>query len=565
MEKSMEQYTPKRKTEVWGHLDDGSIEVTYNKLAHKLSPLASYVFEHCNGRYTVNEIVNKAVKNGKLSSKIIEKSEISNADVLESLASLKNDDLIILNYNSLHSATEYNSSAIYPIAAVNHPVDILFVSPPSPLPYAHREDMKLEPLGLGYMSSYLKSFGFSVGIIDSWVRQLNLETIYNFINRHSPKIVGITTKTVNFENGVIIADAVKKVSPDTIIIFGGYHVTFLDEEALAKNDSIDIIVRGEGEHTIVDLANYFLRNIGDLSKIDGITMRRNNKIIRTKERALICDLDTLPFPDRLSLDDTRVGVAVSVQTSRGCPSKCVFCAARGLSGGRYRQRSAENIISEIEFLLSKGVKSIFFQDDTITADIKRLQRFLCLIEDKGIKFRWNAESRVDALEKDLSIIKRMVNAGCVGLQFGIESGSQAILDSINKNITIKQIHKTLTATTKECIDVRCSFIIGHPQETLETMKETINLAKDIINLGALSMLAIACPFPGSDIYKQPEYYGLNIHHYDYSNYSPQLAIMDTAFLTAKQLKKYHYEYVIELNRHLRQYRFQNLFQRTLTN
>jgi len=118
-----------------------------------------------------------------------------------------------------------------------------------------------------------------------------------------------------------------------------------------------------------------------------------------------------------------------------------------------------------------------------------------MIKEKGLKFIWNAESRVDAIEKEPSIVKRMIDAGCAGLQFGIESGSQTMLDALKKNITIEQIYNVVTLVGKEGIDLRCSFLIGHPFETYDTMLETVKLAKELIDLGVMPMLATVCPFP----------------------------------------------------------------------
>jgi len=352
MEKLNLMYTPKRTTEVWGYTDDGCVEIPWNKIVHKLNFTASYIWDRCNGRVTVKEILYGLAKNTDVSDDL-NKSE---TDVLAILESWKCEGLLIVNFNTLHS--EYDASCIYHIEAnVAPPVDILFLSPPSPSPYAHR-DFVLDPLGLGYMSAFLKSHGYNVGVMDLWIKQLNPNTVMDFVKRYNPKIVGISAKTVNFENGVIIAEIIKKISSDIIILFGGYHVTFNDEEILYKYNCIDIIVRREGEHTVLELVNFFLHNIGELSEIDGITFRKSSKVIRTQDRALICDLNSLPFPDRVILEKN---VPVGIQTSRGCPAKYIFCSARGLAGGNYRQHTAEYIVAEIESLLSQRVNYIFFK------------------------------------------------------------------------------------------------------------------------------------------------------------------------------------------------------------
>ena len=183
MRKTKLQFTPKRITEVWGYGEYGCVEISRKGGVHRLGPTASRIWERCDGRTALGEMA---------------------CDPALAEAWQRNG-LIILDYNSLHSASEYDDSAVYPIKAnVNHPVDILLLAPPSPSPYAHR-DVRLEPLGNGYMSSLLKSRGFAVGLMDLWVSPLNPPTIKDFIARYNPKIVGISAKTVNFENGVKIA------------------------------------------------------------------------------------------------------------------------------------------------------------------------------------------------------------------------------------------------------------------------------------------------------------------------------------------------------------------------
>jgi radical SAM superfamily enzyme YgiQ (UPF0313 family) len=209
-------------------------------------------------------------------------------------------------------------------------------------------------------------------------------------------------------------------------------------------------------------------------------------------------------------------------------------------------RSAENVVSEIEVLVNKGVSFIFFQDDTLTVDLKRLNSIINYIEEKGLKFTWSAESRVDTIVKEPNIVKRMANVGCISLQFGIESGSQAMLNALKKNITIEQIHSAVNLVLKEGIELACSFLVGHPFETHDTMLETFEFAKELTELGVLPVLSAVCPFPGTSIFADTLHYSVEIENYRYSNYNSMSPVMNTKALTSKEIKKYLYQYTMAL-------------------
>lgn len=540
METSKLQYTPKRKTEMWGYTDNNFVKFKDKEL----NCFESFIWERCNGRYTVSD----AIKSWEKIYNTTEITENIEARVLDLLEKWKSEDLLILNFNFLHSASEYDDSCIYHLEAhVKPPVDILLLTAPTPCPASHKINEKnplLDPLGIGYISAYLRSKGFNVGIMDLWDKQVNPVTINDIVERYSPKIVGISSVTDTFENGIRIADIVKRFCHEITIIFGGPHVTFEDKTTLLQHKSIDVVVRGEGEHSFLELAKLFIHNIGELAKIDGITYRDGNNVIRTNDRCFIHDLDALPFPDRL---EYRRDAYIGIQTSRGCPGKCIFCSARGLSGGKYRMRSAENVISEVEMLIDKGINTIFFQDDTLTADIDRLNAILDLIERKELKFLWSAESRVDMIYRYPKIVKRMAGCGCKVIQFGIESGSQAVLNALKKNITIEQINKAVSIVAEEEITLMCSFLIGHPFDTYATMLETFELGKRLCDMGAVILLSVTCPYPGTIIQNNPKGYHVEIINYDYSNYSFSSPVMNTKYLTAKEIKKYHYNYSMALS------------------
>ncbi|GHU49197.1 hypothetical protein FACS1894127_1860 [Clostridia bacterium] len=539
MRKSILECTPKRSIELWGYLDDKYTEVEIIETNHNLDRMGTYVWECCAGHLTVSEIIYRLVEDCDIFTSL----ESAEVEVLKLLEIWRSKKLIIMDFDFLHPYAEYDDSTIYKVRAnVEHAVDILLLFPPSASPTtiklaAHKS---VEPLGIGYISAFLNSHGFNAGIINLWNELINPATIKDIIARYKPKIVGISSMTDNFENGLRIADIIKQFHSDMVILYGGAHVTYDDENALMNNPSIDVIVRGEGEYTILELVNLYFNGLGELSRINGISYRKDGKVIRTPNRTFIKDLDSLPFPDRTIV--IKKGLSIGVQTSRGCPGECIFCSARGLSGGKYRMRSAENVIAEVESLLEKGVTHIFFQDDTLTADLRRLNKMLDLIEERGLNFEWEAESRVDVLEKAPDVIKRMAKAGCVSLQFGVESGSQTVLDALRKNITIEQIYNAVTLVTKEYISLTCTFLVGHPFETYDTMRETYEFAEKLCELGVLPLLSAVCPYPGTSIAENPEFYNVEITSYDYLNYSTLSPIINIKALNHKEIRKYYYYY-----------------------
>lgn len=300
-------------------------------------------------------------------------------DVIELLINMEKDDLIILNYNPL-----------FPL---------ILIAPPTPYPliaHLYPHIASIPPLGIGYLSSFIKHKGG----YDSIIFNLYLEIIRDV----NPSIIGFSTMTETFKNGVRLAKIIKETFQNVKIVFGGPHVTFLDFETLKKYPFIDIVVRGEGEITFLEIVSKILDGDKDLSQIKGITYREGEEIIRNKSREFIKNLDEIPFPNREVRDIDGFFDLVPVQqmviSSRGCPGACKFCAATAMSGGKIRYRSIPNVIEEILLITynKKDDKSIFFGDDTLTADVKRFSEL-----------------------KELCI--EMKESGCYGIQFGVESGS----------------------------------------------------------------------------------------------------------------------------------------------
>jgi radical SAM superfamily enzyme YgiQ (UPF0313 family) len=298
---------------------------------------------------------------------------------------------------------------------------------------------------------------------------------------------------------------IKKNYPHIRIIAGGPHVTILPEETLARVPEIDIIVRGEGEETIVDLYNA-IEKLKTLENVNGITYRENNAIKSTPDRKPIMDLDALPFLayHLLPMDKYKPhpphGIKlpfIAMLTSRGCPYNCIYCS-KPIFGSKFRAQSPKRTVDEIEYLNKQfGIKEIMFYDDSFTLDKKRVTQLTAEIKKRRLDILWACETRVNLISEEL--LKEMKNSGCYMMAFGLESGSQEILDDLRKGVTLEQVKDAINITHKTGISSIGYFMLGSPKETPLTIRSTIDFAKDL-QLD-FAQFSITIPFPGTELYK----------------------------------------------------------------
>lgn len=418
--------------------------------------------------------------------------------------------------------------------------NILLINSPSSNPssiLSHRVH-GLPPLGLAYIATVLNNNDFNAKIVDLYLKKNSLKDIVKAINNCSPVIVGISTTTESYNNGIEIAKYIKKHYNNIIIVMGGYHVTFEYSNAI-KTNYVDYIVRGEGEYTFLELSNYLINSIGNIDNIDGISYIDNHEVISNKNREYIKKLDELPFPDRKLFDLEEYSVPSSISTSRGCPNQCIFCAAAGLSGSTYRIRSAKSILEEFLYLKKLGFSHVQIIDDTLTANINRFNEFLDLLIKEKTEMKWSCESRVDIMTKNLLI--KMYNAGCVSIQFGVEAGNQEMLDCLKKNITLNQVYDVFKWCEEIGLRSSSCLIIGQPFDTVETIAQTIKIGQELQCMGAQIVFSISTPYPGTDIYNNYEKYNLVIIDDDLDNYTTQKAVYNTKTLTAVEIQNYFFE------------------------
>jgi radical SAM superfamily enzyme YgiQ (UPF0313 family) len=427
-------------------------------------------------------------------------------------------------------------------------VDVCLIAVVSPQPNSSMADSFIAqpPLGIAYIAAILIKNGYSVELIDMNLRSMSIEYLEKVIKIKKPRVVGLSALTESSNNAIRLSQIIKNIDKNIFIVLGGPHFSFLDKEAL-QYPTIDFVVRNEGEFTFLELCNNIFNNTNCFENILGITYKKNGNIFRNRPRPLIKDLDTLPFPARDLYFLEEYNIPAGIITSRGCPNQCIFCSAGAFSGGRYRMRSAENVFEELKMLYDYGYNFFFFQDDTLTVDIDRLNKILDLIIENKLKIAWLCESRVDIEDKE--IFNKMSQAGCIGLQFGIESGSQEILDKVNKNITLDEIMESLSAAVKYNLTPICSFMIGHWLDTPKTVEDSISFAIKIQKeFLCQSLFSISTPLPGTRLYKSIENYKCKIVTGNFDRYDMITPVMETKYLSEKQIRWYFYKAVNKLSK-----------------
>lgn len=386
------------------------------------------------------------------------------------------------------------------ILLINPPI-FNILDPSLPRIFLEKED-PMPPLGLMYLAAYLKKNSHhQVKILDCQVEKINHEQLGEIVKGEKPEIVGITTMTFTLIDVIDAVKAIKKKYPETKIVLGGPHVYIYPEETI-KIKEIDYIVMGEGEEPLKELLDN-MRDARNLYNIKGIVFKDDNKIVNTGQQELIKDLDQLPFPSRRLTPYKKYTSVLAKQspvttmfTSRGCPFKCLFCDRPHL-GKLFRAHSARYVVDEMEECQKMGIKEIFIYDDTFGVDRQRVLDICGELTRRGIKIDWDIRTRVNTVDEE--ILKALKNAGCQRIHYGVEAGTQKILDVLRKGITIEMVERAFKLTKKAGIEALAYFMIGSPTETKEDILQTINFMKKI-NPDYVH-ITIATPYPATDLYR----------------------------------------------------------------
>jgi anaerobic magnesium-protoporphyrin IX monomethyl ester cyclase len=411
---------------------------------------------------------------------------------------------------------------------------VCLINPPRIQPKLWGKPSILQPLDIAYVAAVLEK-QHAVQIIDApnegWqhleeidgtkYRQgLTNKEISGRIKQWSPDVVGITIPFSGWWNPASeVASIVKGIDKGIITVLSGLHPSARPADCLMQSN-IDFVVIGEAEITMLELVGALEQRIDEgLKKIKGIGYVKNGETVITSPRPVIQDLDSLPFPARHLLPMEVYFAAVkeiplrgeirrpwtTMVTSRGCPYSCVFCSIHTVMGRKWRGRSPENVVDEIEQLVRVyRVKQIDFGDENMTLDKKRMANICELIVKRGLDIEWFTPNGVRADTLDENLLAKMKASGCRKIRVAPESGVQRVVDQIiKKNLDLKAVEKAVVLSKKVGIKVGCFFVIGLIGETKEDIVETINYAYKLRRLGADSFVfSIATPVYGTELYEQ---------------------------------------------------------------
>ena len=341
------------------------------------------------------------------------------------------------------------------------------------------------------------------------------------IEAERPAVVATTAFTAEIVDALKVLKLAKEINPNIVTVLGNVHPTFCYEEILRDHAAtVDYIVRGEGEETLVELMDCLAAG-GDAAKVQSVAFSRNGAVTVTPARPFIHDLDNLPMAWDLvdwsiyTYKPMEGSVLAITSTSRGCSPKCSFCSQQLFWKRHWRGRSAENVVAELEYLRdSFGVNVVMFADETPTLDGKRWERLLDLLIERKVGTKILMETRVDDIIRDEAIMDKYRLAGVDHLYVGVEATNQAALDTFNKNIKVEDSKRALDLINAQDIVSETSFVLGMPDDTPESMAKTLELAK-YYNPDMAFFLAIA-PWPYSEIYPSLKDH---IEVKDYSRYN----------------------------------------------
>jgi radical SAM superfamily enzyme YgiQ (UPF0313 family) len=405
---------------------------------------------------------------------------------------------------------------------------ILFIQPPYPFSEFPKPSYALMSMG-----AVLKEQGMEVEILDLLAARYSPEKIEDCLARFRPDLIGVTSVTMNFPAAVRILQTCKTLLPRAAAVIGGPHATFTAEETLRSFPEVDIVVRGEGEETILEAARALERRQG-LEQVRGLTFRRNGSVVRTEDRPFIADIDRLPLPDRTLFPVSRylaMRVPASVLTSRGCPTGCSFCVGYRMTGRKGRFRNPLKVVDEIEAARRLGFEEVCIDDDLFTRNRRHVTAICDEIRNRGLKLKLYIFARVDTVDEPL--LAKLREAGCAMICFGLESGNQRILDLAGKRATVERARRAVELSKAAGIAPFGSFILGLPGETRETMAETVSFAQ---SLGIPHGFHLLSPFPGTRLREKAAEYGLKILTDDWSLYDADHAVTETADLKAGEVE-----------------------------
>ncbi|MBM4036949.1 MAG: radical SAM protein [Planctomycetes bacterium] len=421
-------------------------------------------------------------------------------------------------------------------------------------------DSDYPPLSLGSLAAYLAAKGHEPRIFDLQV-PAQRAAWPGSLAEFEPRLVGVTAMTPTIAAAAEVGRACKQAAPDATLVLGGYHVSFLPEETMRRYPAFDLGVVGEGEVTLAELCDR-LEASQSPEGIAGLVWRTDcrlkseignlrSEIALGPPRERIRDLDSLPWPhEHYDLDHYLwyggytgrwTFKCASAIVSRGCPFRCRFCASQRFWSHRYLVVSPERVVDEMRWLARHGARSVYFRDSTFNVNRKWLREFCAAKGRAGVKMRWLCNSRVDTLDEEQLAL--MAEAGLEALYFGVESGSQRILDYYGKGVTVEQTREAFRLCHRHGVATAAYFMIGAPIETRADIEESRKLAYEL--RAKYTYWFIYTPLPGAPLYDDfiERGYKPDFEHFVFSR-----ATIPVGDLAPEELEALHHELVAEFRR-----------------
>ena len=418
---------------------------------------------------------------------------------------------------------------------------VLLIDPPVQV-WELMGDCCAPPLGLAYIAAVLEQNDIPVELIHCNGLGITWKDLPRIIEKSSPDIVGTGALTPMYPELVRTVNLVKEIDPEIITVVGGSHVTFTYEDILQQVPTIDVVVRGEGEETIVDLVRC-LESGSDLKNIKGIAYKDNNTIIATGLRPPV-DVNALPLPayHLLPMENYHFEFLEefsTILTSRGCPFSCTFCSEWGFWGHPWRARDPESVGEELELVNKKYKrKSVWFGDDCFNVDYNHIKGICEQITERDLTVQWFYQGRLDFLIKYKELLPLMRKTGNIMVQIGIESSTNKELSTINKKITVDQIREAVALMKENDIISQGMMIIGTFDDTVESILHKIRFMKSLkVDFPIFTMFT---PFPGSKVYEKAKKEEL-IEDHRFDHFDMAYAVMPTKSLSREELFKWYGE------------------------
>lgn len=414
-------------------------------------------------------------------------------------------------------------------------IDALLINPPwisKDRNIWHGIKAAMPPLGLLSIAAFAEREGFKVRVLDLHVERWTMEEFRQALRSIKPRTVGIGMVTATAIAAHRVARIVKEVHPDCTVVVGGVHAEAIPTEAL-RNSAVDIVVRGDGEIT-------FSRILAGDPRIGilGISFRRGTHAVHNPAAEVIEDLDAMPMPayHMVPMDKYYPAIgayrrlpAINMLMTRGCPGKCTFCNS---AETKLRARSADRVVDEIAYLKRKyGIREIQFYDDTFTVLRRNCLRFCRLMKERNLGVSWTAFARADCFNEEMA--HALKGGGCHQVMFGVESGDDEILRNIRKPIDRRRTEAAVKLAQRVGIEVRATFMLGNPGETVESMQRTIDYA--MLLDPDLALFNITTPYPGTQMFDWAKRNGY-LNTEDWGEYELSRTIMSLPTVTKDQIQ-----------------------------